>query len=519
MTEPVDDEQSFIFDADIPRIDLVGKGANGMPFIIAKGKQGLFAPDAVRDLIKDAAPAPGPVVRDDVTMSGSPAAMAEMINKAAQRAARQEPPQLPTEAVQTAQYAAAYRELIEAERVGVGSWVAKDGTVTSFNEASSTTTIKEPPVTAPVVKDVVPDASDIIADGGGSAQSMPGSADWETMDAETAQAAIGLLGRVKGVLEWLIERETVEAVTDDGDGEHVWDLSDTMCAVEAALDTLAGYAVGEQLEAEMVDDLAAIGKALSGLDETGLAKIEKTISYTALMKAGRSLNSVHEGLLRAAKDNLDTVLSSLPAVTPDDVAKEAQMTEPTPEPTEPDDAAVVKAKGDPLSPVYNEAGKLVGMVDPGNLIPIQPAGGGAPAAPTNTDDGAPADANDGPQAPQAGAAAPAAPAATTPAAPAAVAKSETEEEMVPKSAVDDLVKAATLSLEARLEKLEAQPFPDGPMLNGATPGADRVARRGDPTEAVADLRKQYEDERNPLRKAELQMALAAQLVRDAPQLR
>ena len=61
-------------------------------------------------------------------------------------------------------------------------------------------------------------------------------------------------------------------------------------------------------------------------------------------------------------------------------------------------------------------------------------------------------------------------------------------------------------------------MPGGPMLNGATPGADPIALRGQSDGASDDLRKAFEDERNPVRKQELQMQLAAHMVRNAPRL-
>ena len=50
-----DEEMTELLDADFPRVDLVGKGANGIPrFLIAKqdvGSRGLVPPDLVRELI------------------------------------------------------------------------------------------------------------------------------------------------------------------------------------------------------------------------------------------------------------------------------------------------------------------------------------------------------------------------------------------------------------------------------------------------------------------------------------
>jgi hypothetical protein len=46
-----EDEFTELVDANIPRVDLVGKGANGMPFLIAKSAAGVLPDDFVRNLI------------------------------------------------------------------------------------------------------------------------------------------------------------------------------------------------------------------------------------------------------------------------------------------------------------------------------------------------------------------------------------------------------------------------------------------------------------------------------------
>ena len=80
-----DEEMTELLDADFPRVDLVGKGANGIPrFLIAKqdeASRGLVPPDLVRELIGKQAD-PDPDVDGQVTMTGSPAAIAAFIHKA-----------------------------------------------------------------------------------------------------------------------------------------------------------------------------------------------------------------------------------------------------------------------------------------------------------------------------------------------------------------------------------------------------------------------------------------------------
>jgi hypothetical protein len=90
-----DDDMTELVDADFPRVDLVGKGANGIPrFLIAKqdeSSRGLVPADMVRELIGKQA---GPETQDrsnegdgQVTVKGSPAAIAAFIHKASERQA------------------------------------------------------------------------------------------------------------------------------------------------------------------------------------------------------------------------------------------------------------------------------------------------------------------------------------------------------------------------------------------------------------------------------------------------
>lgn len=71
------DDMTELYDAQVPRVDLVGKAANGVPgFLLMKQDgTGLIDPDTVRELIAKATPTPV----DVVTLTGSPAAVAELI--------------------------------------------------------------------------------------------------------------------------------------------------------------------------------------------------------------------------------------------------------------------------------------------------------------------------------------------------------------------------------------------------------------------------------------------------------
>ena len=85
-----DEEFSELVACDFPTMGLVGKGANGIPrFLVMKDADGsatgLLEPEFVRGLIAKAEPEPAPDTDGQVTMTGSPAAIAKMIHEAAVR--------------------------------------------------------------------------------------------------------------------------------------------------------------------------------------------------------------------------------------------------------------------------------------------------------------------------------------------------------------------------------------------------------------------------------------------------
>ena len=103
-----DDELTELYDATMPRVDIVGKGASGVPrWLVMKGAggdtAGLMSPDYVRSLIsKTSQEAPVPeaeagrtVLPNGIHLSGSPAAMAAFIHAANVRKAEPEPDDKP----------------------------------------------------------------------------------------------------------------------------------------------------------------------------------------------------------------------------------------------------------------------------------------------------------------------------------------------------------------------------------------------------------------------------------------
>ena len=486
MTQPADDEFTELYDADFQRVDLVGKAANGTQFLIAKGQAGLLHPDDVRELAvsyEKGQRVEGGPVRDDVTITGSPAAITKMIHTAALRAANGGGVLTPD--------------------------VSKETTMTAPADVAKAD--GAPPVAAG-------DIIDSDAANGSTAETMPGSSDWETLDADTAQRAISVLGRAKAAVDWLIGREAQEAATDgDGYDGGSADLAAACCALEAVIGTLGAFAAGEQIEAELVDELDGIVKAAHALvaDDSPLATIE---GLAPIAKAGRVLSSANESRIRSATEQLEQVLASLPAPVADEpVAKqEDTVTEP---------ADVEKAKGDPQLAVFDEAGKLVGTIDPKDLNPIaKPSADGAagaeeaPAEPATeaelqpepaAEAGTPAHAEPVAEAAPEPAAAPAPPAEDDD----TVAKADLEAiiEKAVRAALEDrdaghasVVKA----LEDRLAHLEA-PAPSRVLVNGQLPPAHQMRGQDaggsvdvDVAKAAA-LREQYHQSTDAGERAEL----------------
>jgi hypothetical protein len=108
-----------------------------------------------------------------------------------------------------------------------------------------------------------------------------------------------------------------------------------------------------------------------------------------LTKAGRALSSANEATLRSAADAIQKVLASLPAPEEAPIEKEAPVAEETTENLTKDEAAEAPAeaviekaeeapesapeaveKADSLMAVFDAAGKLVGVIKPNALTPV-----------------------------------------------------------------------------------------------------------------------------------------------------
>jgi hypothetical protein len=358
---------------------------------------------------------------------------------------------------------------------------------------------QETPVTASVAKadetmaaDAVlgddaplPDADEINADatdgadGTGSPTDAPGdpddprSAAWEAVDAARARQALQLTVALQRMVTEAQGREEQESAVsgDEDDFENSWTLTDVLSCLDEVLGLLAPFAITEQAEADQMS--------------------------AELMKSGRTLSAANEKAIRGAADALQNVLATLPAATTDDgqpVAKETDVTEPAPD-TETTD--VEKAKGDPMTPVYDANGKLVGMMTPTDLVPITPAEDATDEADEPADEPTP-DPTD----------APAADVATIPGTDTVQAPVQKNED-VTKAAADQFALAFAESLaplakqiadlargnealEERVEKMSREPDDrKSPLISGGTGLAGIAKREG----ATAD------DERTQLRKA------------------
>lgn len=540
MTFPLGDDTEFtqLVDADVPRVDLVSRAANGSPgFLLMKqDARGLMDPDAIRDLIgKQAGPGPTPQRQETVTMTGSPGAIMKLIHEASQHRAAD------ADGVTKAKYSAADRKrmagheamadgsypvadradldraihavgrggadhdairrhvITRAKAIGGSgeipdNWAA-DGSLKEVSKMVGGDMDEGIDGMDPTVVLAGPDSDDAPGD-----SNTPGSPAWEAVDAATARKWTSILSRAKTALGVMSDREMLEAATvDPDDACNAMELDDAACAIDYAISVLAPFAIDEQAEADCGDEMAAVGKALAGFDPGTLDTIE---ALDLVAKAGRSLSAANEQAIRGAVESLTKVLASLPA--PDDsgqsVAKETAMAdteatntetdEPVEKTTEATAEDVVKAKGDPQMVVYDQKGRLIGIVDPGDVTPVANSDADAGDDTQNSDDDDTAtDTTDAPPA--------AAPADLTPA-PAAevgtpadaapsdddVTKASEQPATENDSTADSLSEMLKSSLRAAVEDV---------MAKQSAAQTEQIAKTGDAVLELAELVKAQQD--------------------------
>ncbi|MFI5880801.1 hypothetical protein [Streptomyces sp. NPDC051554] len=552
MTTPVEDEFTELADAAIDRVDLVDKAANGLPFLMAKAQGGLLAPEFVRELLAKSEPETPPDTRDDVTVTGSPAAIAKLIHQAAVAKAKYDADELRGmagngEAMPDESYPIADRDDLDRAIRAVGRGGAEHDAIRrhviarakalgasgeipdtwnadgSLNNGSMTKEMQKMAELDESTDGMDPTVVLAAPDGDAPGDpATPGSPAWEAIDAATAQKWTSILARAKNAIDVLAEREMLEAASADPDDiDNAFDLQDACCAIDYAISVLAPFAVAEQAEADCGTDLmAAVGKTVADCDGP-LTTIE---AFAQVTKAGRVLSTANEAAIRGAVEELQKVLSSLPAApaapetTEEGGLPVAKQEEPMPTITSPAaavadagepvtgdltkgvDAPVVKADKVPQVAVYDQSGNLVGIVDPGDIVMIAQAEpkDDAPEDPAAPVDEPAAAAPDITPAPPADAGTPADvtaddvaketdPTTTTlpndvlksiaqdAATAALTAYSATHEEVVAKQAKDLEDMAETVeTLKGQVKALEEQPAVPKVFTNGAVPPRDQL---------------------------------------------
>jgi hypothetical protein len=457
MTDVLGDDTEFseLVDANVPRVDLVSRPANGSAgFLLMKqeSQAGLMPPEAIRDLIgKTADPTPQ---EETVTMTGSPGAIAKLMHEAALRARQRD--EVAKEKYDTedrkrmaangqamedgsypiadkadlddairavgrggADHDAIRRHIIHrAKALGASSEIpenwAADGSLKEVTKMAVTGELDEEVIMAELDATIVLAEPDDDMDAPGNA-SEPGSPAWEAIDAATARKWTSIAVRLRNALCVMAEREMLEAASADPDDiEAAWDLKDAECALDYVIDTLAGFAVEEQAEAELAAEMEMVGKALHAVDITALDTFE---ALAPVAKAGRVLSAANEQAIREAADSLQKVLASLPAAP---VEKTANEEDTMPKPTssaetvanqggepamgtaqaEPKAVAgqvvseVEKADGEgkkAMVVVYDQNKRLIGIVDPDDITPVA----NSEADADDMEDATDGDSNDG----------------------------------------------------------------------------------------------------------------------------
>lgn len=448
MTDTDMDEWTEATDAVIPRADLVGLAANGVDqwLVMKQDAVGLLDPDYVRELIAKSDPQ-APDARETVTMTGSPTAIAEMMRQVhgapmrkaemsaksindlpdsafahiepggkkdesgrtvprslrhypvhdevhARNALGRAEAQIQNGDADAKRIARAALPKIRSAAKKFGIEVSKEsGMAVVTGEADNGIDGMDPTVVLTEAEDEAP-----------GDPSEPGSPAWEAIDAATARKWTAIAVRLRNALGVLADRELLEAATvDPGDAESAFNLEDAQCCLDCVIDTLAGFAVEEQAEADLAGEaMEQIGKALAGFDPAPLELIE---GLAPLRKAGRVLSAANEAAIRGAVESLQKVLASLPQAptAPNEeggraVAKTANEEPEMPAPTlttdvteesgqqpamgvkqaEPKAPAgvvvtdVAKADGEktPMVVVYDQKGRLIGIVDPQDVTPV-----------------------------------------------------------------------------------------------------------------------------------------------------
>lgn len=462
-----DDELTEITKMHAPRVDLVGAGAVGFDFILAKSAEGLMTPDQVLELAKRAESTAN--IND---LPDSDFAYIESggtkddTGKTTPRSLRHFPI-MDAAHVRNALARASSSPFGEKAMPKIKAAAEKFGIDQHMEKADDQT----------VDVDELED-SDVDASGD---PNDPGSPAWEAMDAARAAQAIELVVALRTNLQAALDREAAEALVGDDpeDAENVWNLQSALDASDCILGVLAPFAVTEQAEADNREDDDSI-----------------------VLKSGRVLSGVNEGRIRQASDLLTSVLQTM-----EPVAKAED------DPVE----LVVKAEDGEESQlvlVYTADGQILGAVDPDAITTFAPTPAGKPAEADGTDTTAdavdPTDTPDTPDVPADSADEREIPGTDTVQSPVEAAPAADEEDVKKgqndnaPAWLEDALAPLRKALEERDERLEAMQkrldafgkMPDdrnSPVRNGAV-GPVREVARGELVNDEASLIKQAQDE-------------------------
>lgn len=378
----------------------------------------------------------------------------------------------------------------------------------------------------------------------------PGSPAWEAVDAAAARSAVEGLVALRQLACDLAEREGIEGAAADGAGyESQWDLQIATCAIDEALAILAKFAVDEQASADQ--------GAADAEDQAKAMGLMKALAdpESPVLKAGRVLSAANENTLKAAQTAMNDAVTAITSVLGQVAPVEKQETPVTDTPATPDTEPVIKDEdgvnrttAETIEPVVKAEDALAStsvadlkrtaMTGSGSeqkaalaelgLRVIMGTLDAAPAAEEPAADEPAADAGDAEADPAAADPENAAP----PAVPAAPVDASTPDDSVNKALqpdpgidVEEIVRKALedrdgelVAVRKRLDDLERQPAAGGPLLSGA-PMPISVQTRGQDVTAGGEqeaLRKAFEDETDPIRKQQLQMQLAVDMVKHAP---
>ena len=250
------DDFTELVDADIDRVDLVDKAANGTTFLLAKRaadqSPALFEPDFVREMIAkaDGEPQPG----SPVTMSGSPAAIADMMARIHGAPVRKA--DMSTASINDLPDSAfAYIEP-GGEKDDEGKTTPRSKRHFPVHDAAHTRDALSRAPQSPFGEKAMPkiraaakkfDIEVAKADGDGT---EPGSPAWESQDAASADTVVAQILACGPAIRALAMREATEVGA--GHGEDIWDVLDLQGALDAltcAAKIVAAFAVSERAEA------------------------------------------------------------------------------------------------------------------------------------------------------------------------------------------------------------------------------------------------------------------------------